>query len=417
MATYHRPLVDELCKRLQEPPRHLIALFGPRQVGKTTMIVQALERLGIPHYYCATDQPQDDTWGLASPAYGTTIHLEILPNAESLVHHWRAARELAKDSSGPSVLVLDEIHKIPNWSEIVKGLWDQDRLSRCPLHVVLLGSAPLRLQAGLGESLTGRFEPFRVPHWSFPEMAQAFGFDLDHYVFYGGYPRVASHIDDEHRWRRFVTGAIVKTTIDRDVLSLVRVDKPALMKRLLDLSVGYSGHILSYHKMLGQLDQAGNTTTLARYLQLLSDAGLIRGLERYSRHPKLTKASSPKLNVLNTALMTAPRGYSLNQAVADRTYWGHVVESAVGAHLVNSGGSATNVYYWREGVLEVDFVLTQGPAVIAVEVKSGRRFRPTRGMEEFNKRFDPHRSLVVGEGGVPLEEFLSVPADHWFETP
>lgn len=417
MATYHRPLVDELCKRLQEPPRHLIALSGPRQVGKTTMIVQALERSGIPRYYCATDQPQDDPWALTSPAYGTTIHLEIQPSAESLVHHWRAARELAKNSSGPSVLVLDEIHRIPNWSEIVKGLWDQDRLSCCPLHVVLLGSAPLPLQAGLGESLTGRFEPLKVPHWSFSEMAQAFGFDMDHYVFYGGYPRVASHIENEHRWRTYVTESIVKTTIDRDVLSLVRVDKPALMKRLLELSVAYSGQILSYHKMLGQLHEAGNTTTLARYLQLLSDAGLIRGLERYSRHPQLAKASSPKLNVLNTALMTAPQGYSFNQAVADRTYWGHVVESAVGAHLVNSGGSATNVYYWREGVLEVDFVLTQGPAVIAVEVKSGRRFRPTRGMEEFNKRFDPHRSLVVGEGGVPLDEFLSVPADHWFETP
>ena len=253
--------------------------------------------------------------------------------------------------------------------------------------------------------MTGRFEPLRVPHWSFSEMAQAFGFDLDHYLFYGGYPRVSSHIADEHQWRTYITEEIVKTTIDRDVLSLAQVNKPRLMKLLLDLCVDYSGKILSYNKMLGLLHDAESTTALAHYFQLLSEIGLVIGLDRYSRNPRIARASSPKLNVLNTALLTAGGRCSFEQAVADRTFWEQIVEAAVGAHLVNSGSTATRVYYWRDGVLEVDFVVTRGPKVIAIEVKSGRRFPPKRGVEEFRERFDPHRSLLVGEGGIPLEEF------------
>lgn len=416
MATYERAQVDELCKRLEEAPRRLIAIYGPRQAGKTTIVHQAVARLGVPHLYCATDQQQGDLWVSTPSLPGATVPLALRPSPESLIHQWRTARELANRIGRQAVLVLDEIQKIPRWSEIVKGLWDEDRLKRLPLHVVLLGSAPLPLQADLAESLMGRFEPLRVPHWSYREMVQAFGFDFNQFVFYGGYPGTADLIADEHRWREYVSLGIVKTTIDQDVLSLARVDKPALMKNLFDLCLEYSGQILSFNKMLGQLHEAGNTTTLARYLQLLSDAGLIRGLERYSRHPKLARASSPKLNVLNTALMTAGRKYKFSQAVADSTFWGHLVETAVGAHLVNSGSSAISVYYWRDGVQEVDFVITQGPNVIPVEVKSGRRIRPTPGMEEFKARFDPCRSLLVGEGGVPLEDFLSLPTDYWFET-
>lgn len=417
VATYYRPHVDELCKRLNEPPHHLIAIYGPRQAGKTTLVLQALDRLNIPRYFCATDQQQEDTWGLTSTPSATTSLLEMRPSAESLIHHWRQARELATPSGRRSVLILDEIHEVPRWSQIVKGLWDEDRRNRVPLHVVLLGSAPLPMQAGLGESLMGRFEPLSVPHWSYTEMAQAFGFNLNQYVFYGGYPGSARLIEDPHRWREYVNLGVVKTTIDKDVLSLARVDKPALLKMLLDLCMEYSGQILSYHKMLGQLDTAGNTTTLARYLQLLSDAGLVRGFDRYSHRPRLTKGSSPKLNVLNTALMTANGRYTLDQAVADRTFWGHLVETAVGAHLVNSGSNATRVYYWREGILEVDFVLTRGPEVIAIEVKSGRKTRRTRGMEEFAARFHPKRTLLVGQADITIDDFLSAPADHWFEVP
>ena len=415
MDTYHRPLVDELCKRLEEPPQSLIAIYGPCQAGKTTMVLQALERLGIPHHYFATNQ-QDDSWGITLPKTSTTVPLEFRPSAESLIHHWRSARERAKRPNQRFVLVLDEIHEIPRWSHIVKGLWDEDRRKGIPLHVMFLGSAPPSIQTSLGEGMTGRFEPLRVPHWSFSEMAQAFGFDLDHYLFYGGYPRVSSHIADEHQWRTYITEEIVKTTIDRDVLSLAQVNKPRLMKLLLDLCVDYSGKILSYNKMLGLLHDAESTTALAHYFQLLSEIGLVIGLDRYSRNPRIARASSPKLNVLNTALLTAGGRCSFEQAVADRTFWEQIVEAAVGAHLVNSGSTATRVYYWRDGVLEVDFVVTRGPKVIAIEVKSGRRFPPKRGVEEFRERFDPHRSLLVGEGGIPLEEFLSVPADHWFET-
>ena len=415
MLRFQRSQVFTLGERLAEEPHRLITLFGPRQTGKTTIVQQARQRL--PHgrsRYRAVDQPPSTDDRFASMSTAATLTAPREPDADWLVYHWEEARRQA-ERYGEFVIVFDEIQKIPRWSEIVKGLWDADRDSGCPLHVVVLGSAPLLIQSGLSESLVGRFESVPVTHWSFPEMAEAFDFDLRQYLYFGAYPGAARYIANADRWRSYVINSIIEPNIERDILGLTQVKKPALLRTLFGLGADYSGQILSYNKMLGQLQDAGNTTTLARYLHLLSSAGLITGLQKHSHQPYRIRASSPKLCVLNTALMTIGSGYSFAQAVADRTFWGRVVESAVGAHLFNTATPDIRVHYWREGSLEVDFVLRRGPRVIAIEVKSGSKHRRLSGMQAFEKRFGPVRSLQVGGGGIPLTRFFSVPASYWFE--
>ncbi len=329
---------------------------------------------------------------------------------------WERCRHQAWASDRGFILVLDEIQKINRWSDTVKGLWDADRGSGCPMHVVILGSAPLLMQAGLNESLTGRFEPIRVTHWSYDEMSQAFDYSLDEYIYFGGYPGAASHRRDRDRWTTYVRETLVEPNIERDVLAMSRVDKPALLKRLFDLGARYSGQELSYNKMLGPLQDAGNTTTLTRYLKLLSDAGLLSGLPKHTERPVSAKASTPKLNVLNTALMAVASGYTFEEARADRSYWGRTVESAVGAHLINTASPRTTVKYWRDGRYEVDFVLQRGPSTVGIEVKSGTAPAALTGLSEFEHRFRPRRTVVAGQSGVPLHEFLSHPADHWIDS-
>ena len=412
MASFQRSQVTMLRQRLAESPRQIIALFGPRQTGKTTIVRQVLRQIDLKSRYLAVDEP-DST---ASAATEATFFAPQVRDVEWLVRHWEEARHEAEQLGG-SVLVFDEIQKIPQWSEIVKGLWDADRARDCPLHVVILGSAPLLMQSGLSESLAGRFEPIRVAHWSFDEMSAAFDFDLPRYLYFGGYPSAVPFVRDPDRWRDYILGALVEPNIERDLLAMTRVDKPVLLKRLFELGAIYSGQILSYTKMLGQLQDAGNTTTLVRYLDLLASAGLLAGVPKYAGRVHRVRASSPKLNVLNTALMTAGSGYSFVEAQADRSFWGRIVESAVGAHLFNTATSDIRLHYWRDGSHEVDFVLQRGaPAqTVAIEVKSGAKRRPLGGMDEFERRFLPRRSLLVGEGGISLNEFLTVPAHHWFE--
>ena len=421
MAEYRRNQVGTLVERLAEPPQRLIAVFGPRQTGKTTAVRQALASSARPYRLEAVDMPGESGLGLAPGPPVEDGGLAVLPGAvrdrQWLVEVWEASKRLARASERGFVLVLDEIQKIRGWSEAVKGLWDADPDRDCPLHVVILGSAPLLMQAGLSESLAGRFEPVRFTHWSFPEMSDAFGIDLEQYVFFGGYPGAAWLIHDFERWRAYVREALIEPNIERDVLAMTRVDKPALLKRLLELGALYSGQELSYNKMLGQLQDAGNTVTLSRYLTLLGNAGLLTGLSKHTERPVLTKGSSPKLNVLNTALMAVIAGYTFEEARNDRTQWGRIVESAVGAHLLNSASPLTDVRYWRDGDDEVDFVLHRGPRTVAVEVKSGRRRARRSGLAEFERRFSPQASFVVGEGqDVGLGEFLSQPADYWIDT-
>jgi len=421
MVEFTRPQFSTLLSRLNEKPRRIIYVFGPRQVGKTTLVKQTLHNQALPFKFVSTDEPYSIENTL-NPDFDPTQENRDLYLLDSnirdgrwLVREWEKARTLFNKSEKGFILAIDEIQKIPNWSEIVKGLWDADRRKNQQFHVILLGSAPLLMQKGLNESLAGRFETIQLMHWSFSEMLEAFEFDLDQFIYFGGYPEAAYLVSDQDRWREYITEAIIEPNIEKDILKLQRVDKPALLKKLFHLGTDYSVQILSYNKMLGQLDDAGNTTTLARYLELLSMAGLITGLETYSLKPYRIRSSSPKLNVFNTALISASSDYSFSQAKSDRSYWGHLVESAVGAHLLNTRKYNTKLYYWREKYHEVDFVLKVGPDLIAIEVKSGARKPNLDGLFKFKERFQPTKSFIVGEGGIPFSEFFMTPADELLE--
>ena len=424
MNVYERTQKSTLLQRLGEEPRRLIVVTGPRQTGKTTLVRQVLDRIDRQFRYLPVDEPDRETLPPVPSTEGDTTAFPgqaAVPFPDErdtrwLVRHWERARMDASRSERGIVLAIDEVQKIPNWSETVKGLWDADRRHGHPLHVVLLGSAPLLMQRGMSESLAGRYETIHLTHWSFAEMSAAFDFDLPHYIYFGGYPGAAPLVREQDRWRSYIVGSLIEPNIERDILAMQRVDKPALLKRLFELGAEYSGQILSYNKMLGQLQDAGNTTTLARYLDLLSDAGLITGLSGYARGAHRRRASSPKLNVLNTALMSSQSGYTFEEARADRSFWGRLVESAVGAHLFNTKTSDVRLHFWRDRNHEVDFVLQRGRRLIAFEVKSGARRSSVSGLEEFGERFDVIASIVVGEGGLPLSEFLSVPAGEWFES-
>ncbi len=391
---FQRPQGAALTARLQQPRRFIQVVAGPRQVGKSTLVQQATLPLEAPVRYASADEP-------------------TLRGGDWIAQQWDAAR-LAITGKAGAVLVLDEVQKIPAWSEAVKRLWDEDTRAKRPLKVVLLGAAPLLIAQGLTESLAGRFETITLSHWSLAEMRAAFGWSLDEFVFYGGYPGAAPLIGEPERWARYVLDSLIETSISRDVLLLTRVDKPALLRRLFELACRYSGQVLSYTKMLGQLQDAGNTTTLAHYLDLLAGAGMVRGLPKYAGDVARSRGSSPKLQVLNTALMTATSGLTFEEARADREFWGRLVESAVGAHLANAAmrGECT-LHYWRERNHEVDFIVQTGRRVAAVEVKSGRAPQAHPGTAAFAQAFRPQRTLLVGGDGIGLDDFLMQPVAHW----
>lgn len=415
MKHYQRKEVRILLDRLAEPPRSLIFVAGPRQVGKTTLVRDALSQYGRNNaLFVPVDQPDEirgpGLFADEAVAFETGVGSR---DAAWLIGKWQHARAAARESKSGYVLVLDEIQKIPKWSDAVKGLWDADRAEGLKLHVVLLGSSPLLMQKGMSESLAGRYELIRVTHWSFIEMYEAFDFDLDEFIYFGGYPGSAALIRDEARWRNYVRESLIAPSIEKDILMMTRVDKPALLKQLFNLGCEYSGQLLSYTKMIGQLQDAGNTVTLAHYLDLLGNAGLLMGIQKFAGQQHRRRASVPKLNVLNTSLMSIGSGYTKAEAIADRSYWGRQVESAVGAHLHNTGYPDCQLYYWRESPYEVDFVIERGKRLTAIEVKSGSASGHVGGLDEFENNFGNCRKLLVGEGGIPLVEFLAYPAEHW----
>jgi hypothetical protein len=390
---FRRPQAAELARRLREPRRHIQVVAGARQVGKTTLVLQVIETIDLPVRFASADEP-------------------TLRGADWIAQQWEAAR-LSASPKG-AILVLDEVQKAFGWSESVKRLWDEDTRAKRPVKVILLGSAPLLVQHGLTESLAGRFEILRLPHWSLTEMRAAFDFSVDQYIYFGGYPGAAPLAKEPERWQRYILDALVETTIARDVLLLTRVDKPALLRRLFELGCRYSGQVLSYNKMLGQLHDAGNTTTLAHYLELLGGAGLLTGLSKFARRAVRQKGSSPKLQVLNTALMTAQAGRSFEEAKEDREFWGRLVESTIGTHLANAAAlGECELFYWCEGNREVDFVARAGRTLSAIEVKSSRRRDANPGLAAFAESFRPTRQLLVGGDGIPVEEFLQKPVRHW----
>ncbi len=396
ISNYKRALVSVLEQRLREPRRFMQVLTGPRQVGKTTAVQQILQ-----------------TWQGAS--HYATADLPAPPQPIWIEQQWGSAR-LRLQGGQTVVLVLDEVQKVLRWSEVVKRLWDEDTSARRDIHVIILGSSSLLVQAGLTESLAGRFEQLHATHWSWPECRDCFGWELDRYLYFGGYPGAATLIDDEPRWAQYVRDSLIETTLSKDILLLSRIEKPALLRQLFVMAAEYSGQIVSYQKLVGQLRDAGNTTTLAHYQTLLEGAGLIKGLQKWQGTPLRRRASSPKWLALNTALMTATAGAGFPAWRDDATRWGRLVETTVGTHLVNSSlGTGIEVYYWRNHNHEVDFVLHRGGELLGLEVKCGQR-KHFSGMAAFQSKFANARVMLVGPDGVSFEEFLQKPAPFWLEN-
>lgn len=381
---------DDLVSHITEPRRTIQVVAGPRQVGKTTMVRQVLEEIRIPSLFFNADGVSPD-------------------NQEWISACWGEARAQMRFNGGAEfLLVFDEIHKIDNWSEQVKKEWDADTFNGVNLKVVLLGSSRLLLKKGLTESLAGRFELLPMGHWTFQEMHDAFGFDINQYIYFGGYPGSAAYLPNESRWRRYMRESIVAPAIEKDVLQTTYIYKPALMHQLFRLGSAYSAEQLSYNKMLGQLQDAGNATTLVNYLEVLGESKLLIGLQKYAVDKSRKYRSIPKLQVFNNALLTVMTdGMTYEKAYTHPTLWGRWVESAVGCYLLDKADELEyQLYYWRENNEEVDFVIARGESLVAIEVKSGRRQNNT-GLSTFRNLYHPQYSLVVGGDAMPLEKFFT----------
>jgi hypothetical protein len=387
---FERIELQQLTKVIQEPRKFIQVVVGPRQVGKTTLVTQLIQKHRGPSLFVAADSQGN-------------------ANSVWLQQQWEIARTQLKQNGGSDfLLVIDEIQKIAQWSEVVKGLWDNDTQNQVNIKLIILGSSKLLLQNGLTESLAGRFEVIQMTHWSYNEMHKAFGWKMNEYIWFGGYPGSASLINDEKRWKNYIVHSLIETSISKDILMITRIDKPALMKQLFEVGCLYSGQILSYTKMLGQLQDAGNTTTLAHYLKLLHTAGLLGGIEKYANDIIRKRLSSPKFQVHNTAFISAQQSKNRNEIEQNPSEWGRIAESAVGAHLLNMAIKENySLYYWRERNVEVDFVIEYKNKLMAIEVKTGM-IKAHAGLASFQQQYNPAKLLLVGNGGLPIEEFLQM---------
>ena len=387
---YKRSEYHIITERLKEERKFIQVVMGARQIGKSTVVKQVLKDIDLPYQFFSADN--------------------IPATKQSWISDcWDAVRSIKKSNNYESmILVIDEIQKISNWSEAVKKEWDADTFNDCNIKVLLLGSSRVMLEKGLSESLAGRFEEIRMSHWSFLEMKECFDFSLEQYIYYGGYPGAASLINDNDRFGQYIQSAIIDATINKDILMDTPINKPALLRQTFELGASYSGELLSLNKMLGSLQDAGNTVTLAGYINLLNESGLLCGLQKFSIDNARRKASIPKLQVYNNALKMVYNSLSFEQSLLDRKHWGRIFESGIGAYLVSQAFTHRfEVYYWRERNDEVDFILRKNNSLIAIEVKSNAE-KCTSGLDKFRQNFNPDKAFIVGEGGITPEEFLSM---------
>ena len=393
---YKRAEYQVIKSRLEEDRRFIQVVMGARQIGKSTVVKQVLKDIDIPFRFFSADNV---------PATNTAW----------LSNCWAAVRSLKENKGwGSAILVIDEIQKIANWSETVKKEWDADTFNDNNIKVLLLGSSRVLLEKGLSESLAGRFEEIRMTHWTYNEMKECFGLTLDQYIFYGGYPGAATLLNDSDRFEQYIQSSIIDATINKDILMDAPIGKPALLKQTFELGAAYSGNLLSLNKMLGSLQDSGNTSTLAGYVNLLNDSGLLCGLHKYSVDMSRRRASIPKFQVYNNALKLVYTPLTFEQAILDRKEWGHIFESAIGAYLVSQAFvHRFEVYYWRERSDEVDFILQKKGSLVAIEVKSNAE-KTTQGLEKFKQMFNPKTSFIIGDGGISVEEFFSMDINKLF---
>jgi predicted AAA+ superfamily ATPase len=397
-AMYKRSLYQKVIKRIEGPRGFMQVLAGPRQVGKSTLAHQISQSLSFSSHYASADK---------TALYGSTW----------IEQQWEIGRQSARSNPDKgALLILDEIQKITEWSETVKKLWDEDTFQKVNLKVVLLGSATLLIQTGLGESLAGRFEVIPCPHWSFKECRDAFDWTLEQYIYFGGYPGAAMLIQDEERWASYIVDSIIETSISRDIMLMTPIHKPVLLRRVFELGCHYTGHVLAYQKMLGQLQDAGNVSTLAHYLELLSGAGLVAGLQKFSLNQLRQKASSPKFQVFNSALTTAQSPLSFESTQQNPEAWRNLTECAIGAHLINSAlNPKIEVFYWKEENYVIDFVVQKGETILTIMVKPSKKGARSGAIEAFSKHYGAHHHLIVGADAIPVEEFLLTPLESWID--
>ena len=389
---YERPHLAILKSRMAEPRRRMQIIMGPRQVGKSTMVGQFLDTTDVPFDYFAADgvNRYDTAW---------------------IANHWQETR-MKMDLHGEEehILIIDEIQKIIGWSEQVKAEWDADTRARRNLKVILLGSSRILLQKGLDESLEGRFEPIKMGFWEWNEMRDAFGFTMQQYIYFGGFPGLAPDIRDEDRWRDLMEDTIITPILTRDILEIEEIRNPALLRQVFELACMESARELSLTKMQGTMN-SGTVPTIKSYLNILDQTMTVKPLQKYAPSPIKEKNSVPKMQVYNSAFRNRYGRYTFEEAVTNPTEWGRQVESAVGAYLANrSQLDGFDLLYWRdEHKRECDYVLKKGQALVAIEVKSSST-EDSSGFEVFKTRYSDHiaAAFIVGPEGLPLEDFFSM---------
>lgn len=387
---YQRRHLDILKSRMAEPRRRMQIVMGPRQVGKSTLVGQFTEGISVPFDFFAADGVNrfDSSW---------------IPNK------WQQVRmRMDIHSEQEHILIIDEVQKIRGWSEQVKKEWDEDSRSHRNLKVILLGSSRLLLQKGLEESLEGRFETIKMGYWDWQEMHEAFGFSMDEYVYFGGFPGLAPDIQDEDRWRNLMEDSIISPILTRDILEIEEIRNPALLRQVFELACIESAKELSLTKMQGTMN-SGTVPTIKNYLDILNKSMIVQPLQNYSPSRVKEKQSVPKMQVFNNAFRNRFGSFSFDEARVDPAEWGRLVESAVGAHLANRAMTDDyELFYWRnERRQECDYVLRKGQALVAIEVKSGSVDK-TVGFEKFKERFADKvtAAFIVGPHALPLDDFF-----------
>jgi len=381
-------------------PNLIQVIVGPRQVGKTTLALQLKKSWDGPSFYHSADLPS-------------------APDPFWLEERWQECRASLPAAGRECLLILDEVQKIPRWSEVVKKMADEDRIARRAIRTVLLGSSSLLMQKGLIESLAGRFELHRHFHWSYGECREYFRLSLDEYLFFGGYPGALPLRGDEARWGRYVRDSLIESVLGKDVLLMAPVAKPALLRQVFSLCLAHPAEIISYQKMIGQLRDAGNTVTVASYIRLLADAFLFAPLERYSGSRVRQRGSIPKIVVLDNSLLAATSGRAFAETRSDPSAWGRIVENAVGAKLhewlQERGG---RLFYWRQRQDEADYVLEVGGRLLALEVKSGVPGKSPNGLRQFANSHPRAEKVLISQSSeagtagirrVALDEFFLDP--------